>query len=205
MLATEEPSVPPAPTPEPTPSGSVPASPSHDHERPAGAMLEHWQQNEPMRHVPSLAWIIQKLDQDIRRRLEKLLLPWSDVGNSDPRHVALEHELRAVCHALDRVADIARRGRHGHAPNDLTARVRWSLDHAVQNLNAADAGTFGRRFPFQTFERSNAEPLWGAMLGVIQHVQNLVPLIREIEPDIDERLYEGLVNLVEPMRREPMA
>ena len=168
-------------------------------------MLEHWHQNEHMRHVPSLAWIIQKLDQDVRRRLEKLLVPWSDVSSSDPRHAAIEHELRAFCRALDRVADTARRGRSGHAPNELTARVRWSLDHAVQNLTAADAGTFGRRFPFQTFERSNAEPLWGAMLGVIHHVQNLVPLIREIEPDIDERLYEGLVNLVEPMRREPMA
>lgn len=191
MLATEEPPVP------------TPSVPSND--RTPGAQLEQWHHNERMRHVPPLPWIIQKLDQDLRRRLEKLLVPWSDVAASDPRHAAIESELRAVCRALDRVADTARRGRSGHAPNDLTARVRWSLDHAVQNLTAADADTFGRRFPFQTFERSNAEPLWGAALSVIQHVQNLVPLIREIEPDIDERLYEGLVNLVEPLRREPMA
>ena len=83
--------------------------------------------------------------------------------------------------------------------------MRWSLEHAIQNLQGADAETFGRRFPFHTFERSNAEPLWGAMLSVLQHVHNLVPLIREIEPDIDERMYEGLVNLIEPMRREPLA
>jgi hypothetical protein len=183
MLATEEPTV-------PAPSGSV---------------LEHWPENERMRHVPPLPWIIEKLDLDIRRRLEKLLVPWPDVSAGDPHHAPIEQELRAVCRALDRVADIVRRGRSGHAPNELTARIRWSLDHAVQNLAAADANTFGRRFPFQTLERSYAEPLWGAVLSVIQHVHNLVPLIREVDPDIDERLYEGLVNLVEPMRREPIA
>lgn len=190
MLATEQPT---APTQEPTPRASL---------------LEQWPQNERMRHVPSLAWIIEKLDRDVRRRLEKLLVPWSDVHPGDPRHARIEQELRAVCRGLDRVGEVAaRRGRgnHHHPPNDVTHRVRWSLDHAVQNLQHAEAETFGRRFPFQTFERSNAEPLWGATLSVIQHVQNLVPLIREIEPDIDERLYEGLVNLIEPLRREPIA
>jgi hypothetical protein len=180
-------------------------APGHD-PAPRPTLLEQWPQNEPMRHVPTLAWTLQKLDQDIRRRLERLLVPWSDVGSADPHHAPIEQELRAVCRSLDRVADVAaRRGRGGHPPNDLTARVRWSLDHAVQSLSAADADTFGRRFPFHTFERSNAEPLWGAMLTVIQHVQKLVTLIREIEPDIDERMYEGLVNLIEPLRREPMA
>jgi hypothetical protein len=187
MLATEEET---APSQDPAP-------------RPT--LLEQWPANERMRHVPSLPWIIQKLDQDVRRRLESLLVPYSDIAASDPRHGAIETELRAVCRALDRVADITRRGRGGHAPNDLASRVRWALNHTVQNLTATDADTFGRRFPFQTFERSYAEPLWGATLAVLQHVQNLVPLIREIEPDIDERMYEGLVNLIEPLRREPMA
>lgn len=175
-------------------------APTHDH-----SLLEQWPRNERMRHVPPLRWVIEKLDHDVRRRIEKLLVPWSDIAAADPRHARIESELRALCRSLDRVAEVARRGRGGHPPNDLTHRVRWALDHAIQNLNAADAETFGRRFPFQTCERSNAEPLWGAMLSVIQHVQNLVPLIREIEPDIDERMYEGLVNLSEPLRREPMA
>ncbi|HVE69918.1 MAG TPA: hypothetical protein VNI54_01015 [Thermoanaerobaculia bacterium] len=180
-------------------------APGHD-PAPRPTLLEHWPGNERMRHVPPLSWTIQKLDQDVRRRLEKLLVPWSDIGPADPRHARIEQELRAVCRSIDRVADVAsRRGRGGHPPNEVTARVRWSLDHAVQNLTAADAETFGRRFPFHTFERSNAEPLWGALLAVLQHVQNLVPLIREIEPDIDERMYEGLVNLIEPLRREPIA
>ena len=187
MLATEEQTAPP-----------------DDHGPPA-SLLEQWSQNERMRHVPTLEWIRQKLDHDVRHKLEKLLVPWSDLPASDQRHAAIDTELRAVCRALDRVADVAWRNHRGHAPNELAGKVRWSLDHAVQNLAVADAETFGRRYPFHTFERSNAEPLWGSMLSVLDHLQRVVPLIREIEPQIDERIYEGLVNLVEPLRGEPMA
>lgn len=188
MLATEEPT-PPA-------SGS-PARTS---------LLESHAQNEPMRHIPTLAWMLQKLDVDLRRRIEKLWLPYSDLPANDPRHSALEAELRALCRAIDRVGAIARHHRASHhPPNDLSSRVTWTINQAVAHLTASDAETFGKRFPFQTFERSNSEPLWAAMLLVIQHVQKLVPMVREIEPDIDERLYEGLVELTEPMRRDPIA
>lgn len=172
---------------------------------PRAPLLEQWSHNERMRHIPPIPWIIQKLDQDLRRRIEKLLVPYSDVASNDPRHAALDAELRALCRSLDRVAYVAGRHRGGHAPNDLPSKVRWALDHAIQNLSHADADLFGRRYPMQTFERSNAEPLWGAVLAAIRHVQKLVDLIRDVEPDIDERMYEGLVNLQEPLRREPMA
>ena len=92
-----------------------------------------------------------------------------------------------------------------HPPNELGSRIGWTISQTVGSLTAADADTFGKRFPFQTFERSNGEPLWAAMLSVISHVQKLVPMVREIEPDIDEQLYDGLVQLTEPMRRDPIA
>jgi hypothetical protein len=79
------------------------------------------------------------------------------------------------------------------------------MSHAIASLTSADADLFGRRLPFQTFERSNAEPLWSAVLAAIQHVHRLIEMIRSVEPDIDERMYEGLVKLNEPMRREPIA
>ena len=186
MLATEEPT---APT----------------EERPQGSLLETWAQNERMRHVPTIAWMVEKLDADLRARIDKLWLPYSDLAASDPHHAPIEQEFRALCKSLDRVSDVARRTRGAHPPNDLGSRVRWALDHAVANLHAADTDTFGRRFPFQTFERSNAEPLWAAVLNVIQHLHRLVELVREIDPQIDERLYEGLVKLNEPLRREPIA
>lgn len=159
-----------------------------------------------MRHIPALPWMVQKLDVDLRRRIEKLWLPYSDLPASDPRHPALEAEIRALCRAIDRVGAIARHHRgNPHPPNDLGSRVTWTINQAVGNLTAVDVETFGKRLPFQTLERSTNEPLWAAMLSVIQHVQKLVPMVREIEPDIDERLYEGLVQLIEPMRRDPMA
>jgi hypothetical protein len=188
MLATEEPA---SPTPAP---GSHPS------------LLETHAHNERMRHVPALSWIVQKLDVDIRRRVEKLWHPYADLAASDPRHPALEAELRSLCRALDRVCSVARPHRpHAHPPNELGARVNWAITQAVTALTSSDQETFGRRFPFQTFERSNAEPLWAAVLGVIQRVQNLVPLVRDIDPGIDESLYEGLVQLNEPLRREPIA
>jgi hypothetical protein len=169
-------------------------------------LLETWQQNEVMRHIPSAPWMLQKLDRDVRRRIDSLWVPFSDLAASDPRHGPLEAEFRALARWLDRVAEVARRGRSsGHPPNDLGPRVQWSLSQAVGALAAVDAYTFGKRLPFQTFERSNAESLWAAVLSVVQHVQRIVPMVREIEPEIDERMLEGLVNLTEPLRREPIA
>jgi hypothetical protein len=192
MLATEEPL---APSDDPQPERTAQES-----------VQEHWSANERMRHIPTISWIIQKLDGDLRHRIEKLHAAYAALPGSDPRHAPLEHELRALCRAIDRVADVAKRSRgNNHPPADLANRVSWSISHAVTNLKEADVDTFGRRFPFQTFERSNAEPLWAAMLNVIDHVQRLVPRIREIDPGIDEKMYEGLVVLNEPLRREPIA
>lgn len=205
MLATEEPATPlPESEPEQT-HESAPAAPAPPPLH--AAVQEQWQQNERMRHIPNIPWMIEKLDGDLRHRIEKLHAVYAALPAGDPQHGALEQELRALCRAIDRVADVARRhrGNHHHPPNDLGNRLSWSISHAVTTLKEADAETFGRRFPFQTFERSNAEPLWGAVLSVIDHVQRLVPLARAADPNIDERLYEGLVTLREPLRREPMA
>jgi hypothetical protein len=188
MLATEEPSAPSNETgPRPT-------------------VLENWSENERMRHIPRLEWILRKLEDDLAPRIEKLWLPYSDLPASDPRHAAIEAEIRAFCRSVDRVSETARRHRgHPHPPSDLRSRITWSVQQAVASLVASDPDLFGRRFPYQTFERSNAEPLWAAMLSAIQHVQNLVTLIREIDPGIDERMYENLVQLREPLRRDPIA
>lgn len=168
--------------------------------------LEQHADNPPMRHIPAMAWMVQKLDVDVRHRIEKLWLPYSDLPASDPRHPKLEAEFRSLCRALERVSEIARRhGGKPHPPNDLGSRIPWTLSQAVSTLSSADADTFGKRLPFHTGERSGYEPLWAAVLSVIERVHRLVPLVREIEPDIDERLYEGLVQLREPLRRDPIA
>src|SRR5689334_8575107 len=122
-LATED------PTPPPTAS-AVPTSPHT-------SLLEWHAQNELMRHIPALSWMVEKLDVDLRRRIEKLWLPYSDLPASDPRHPALEAEIRTLCRAIDRVGVIARHHRgNPHPPNDLGTRVTWTIDQAVGSLRA---------------------------------------------------------------------
>src|SRR5687768_9290128 len=128
----------------------------------APALLETWSLNERMRHIPSVSWMIQKLDEDLRRRVDLLWNAYAKIVADDPLHAGLEKELRALTRCLDRVSNVARRmqASHQHPPAELGARIQWSLNHAAASLNAVDAETFGRRYPFQTFERSNGEPLW---------------------------------------------
>lgn len=172
----------------------------------AASMLETWSQNERMRHIPSVIWMAQKLDSDLRRKIDMLWLAYSRLANDDPRHAEIEKELRTLCRAIDRVAEVARRTRPSqHPPAELGSRITWGVNHAVSNLNAVDTETFGRRLPFQTFERSSAEPLWAAMLCVIEHVHRLIELVREIDRGIDERMFEDLVQLQTPLESRPLA
>jgi hypothetical protein len=184
-------------------SGTATAEDSGHHINTA-ELLEKWSANERMRHIPSLPWIVDKLDHDLRRRIELL---WTVYAN-DPQHPNLEKEFRGLCRCLDRVANVAKRmhgNHHNHPPAELGARIRWAINHAVSLLNGVDAETFGHRYPFQTFERSNAEPLWAAMLAVIEHVHRITSLVRPLDPGIDERMYEGLVTLQTPLDSRPLA
>jgi hypothetical protein len=85
------------------------------------------------------------------------------------------------------------------------ARVHWALDQAVSCVKGLDADLVGRRFPVQTFERSKAEPLYAALLVVIVSMERLTPIVRQMEPRIDERLLEHLVTLQQPLDSRPMA
>jgi hypothetical protein len=172
----------------------TPAAPAAEH-----PYLETWSRNERMRHVPTIAWLAHKLDGDVRHRAEKLLAAYSTAPHDHPLHAQIDECFKALCRALDRLAEIARHHRNGHPPAELGHRLSWSISHAVSNLNTIDASTFGRRFPVQTFERSKAEPLYAAFLVVLQQVEKLVPLARAIDPNLDEKLLEGLVVLANPV------
>lgn len=168
-------------------------------EAPKSSLLESWEGNERMRHVPTVDWMIRKIDVDARARIEKSMTPILGIPSEDPRRQRAEEELKAVCKALDRLAEVARHGHQGGWQGDLPHRIEAALDHAVENLRSLDADLIGRRYPFQTFERSKSEPLYAALLVVLRVVERLIPLARAIEPDLDERLMEGLVVLENPV------
>jgi hypothetical protein len=150
------------------------------------SLLETWGKNERMRHVPTIEWIIAKLDVDLRARIGKVVAVYTAMAPDDPRHGAVESDLRLLSRAIDRLADAARhvRGNH-HAPPDLPSRLTWAINHAVSSLGAVDADLFGRRYPFQTHERSKSEATYGALLVVMQAVERVGVLARAIDPGFD--------------------
>lgn len=171
----------------------LPTEPAHE------THLESWAQNARMRHIPSLDWIVAKLDGDVRRCLDILCAPYAALPAEDPHHPPLETELRALCRAFDRLAETARHSRANGTPNELGARVHWALDHALQMLRSLDANLFGRRYPVQTHDRSKAEPIYAGLLVVLQHLGRIHPLVLQIDPDLDEKLLAGLVKLSNPV------
>ncbi len=173
---------------------------------PAAALpLETQAQNEHMRHIPAADWMVRKVDGDARRRVELLLDVLRALPSDDARHADLEGPLRTLCRSIDKLAEAARHGRNNHAPNEIAAHLRWSLEHAVANLRGIDAETFGRRAPFHHFDRSRAEAVYGALLCVFAALDRAAGAARAIDPALDERLFAHLVQLETPMRQEPMA
>jgi hypothetical protein len=170
-------------------------------ERPATRpLLETWGKNERMRHVPPVEWMIEKLDRDLRRRI--VILCASATSTND----VIDSAQRGLCRAIDRLGDIAKYSRAAnHAPAEMGARLDFAITHAVSCLRSLDANLFGRRYPFQNFERSKAEPIWGAFLVVIDRVHRLASIARAMDPLVDERLLEGLVQLREGLRQEAIA
>jgi hypothetical protein len=70
-------------------------------EKPATrSLLETWGKNERMRHVPTIEWIVEKLDRDLRRRINVLA--------TSPTNEAIDAELKAVGRTIDRLADTAK-------------------------------------------------------------------------------------------------
>ncbi len=164
-------------------------------------LLEEHHANEAMRHIPTIAWMSEKLDGDVRRRIDKLCASLEGKMTADA-----EHALRGLCRALDRFADAAKHVRNnGHGPNEVVQKLRWALNHAVSSLRLADAATFGRRAPFHHFEKSKSETTYAAFLVVLDAVERLTRVTRTIDPDLDDKMNEGLVQLATPLRTQPIA
>jgi hypothetical protein len=173
---------------------------------PPKPLLEQWHSNERMRHIPRVHWMADKLDGDIRTRIEHACAAIESVPSDDPRRTAAGEVERTLCRALERLAEVAKHNRGAlHPPNELSRHISWSVQHAIASLRSADDDLIGRRYPFQTFERSKGEPLYGALLAVIDATQRLVEAARAIDANLDAALLEGLVHLSVPLRTEPMA
>src|SRR5213082_1547508 len=86
-------------------------------------LLETWGKNERMRHVPTIEWIIDKLDRDLRRRISIL--------SSSIMNEAIDVALKALCRAIDKLADAAKHSRATtQPPAEIGARIDFAITHA---------------------------------------------------------------------------
>src|SRR5712692_8936307 len=154
--------------------------------------LESWSNNERMRHVPPLDWMVRKVDVDLRKRIARLGAVFTNLASADPRHGAIDTELRALGKAIDRLSDLTKPTRHNGNSSDLPSRIDNALTQAVNSLRSLESTAFGRRHPFHHFDRSKAEMVYGALLAVMYRVELLLPLIRAVDPGIDEQLLADL-------------
>ena len=163
------------------------------------APLETWAGNERMRHIPSADWMARKVDGDLRRRIDLVLSIYRDLGSADPRHDALQNELRSLCKSLEKLSEAAKPGRHANGSHDVAAKIESLLAEVAANLRALETTPYGRRYPYHFFEKSKAEFVYSALLAAICHAERIIPLARAIDGGIDERLLEGLVVLQNPV------
>ena len=172
---------------------------------PSKPLLETSGKNERMWHIPHAAWIIEKVDGDLRRRVDVVCSSFEQLAATDPARALAEPVLQSLCRAFERLAEVAKHGRQANGTGDIAARVREAVQHAVTNLRTMDETLFGRRCPFHTFERSKAEPLVGALLAAIDVLHRAIEILRKADASLDERLLDGLVKLDVPLRIDPIA
>src|SRR5204862_166558 len=117
----------------------TPATEEHAHASPH----ERWAENERMRHVPALSWIVPKLDSDLRRRIDLLWNACANVAPEHPLHNTIDHEFRGLCRSIERIGDVVRRARlnHHHPPAEIGARLRWTMNHTISMLSSVDSAT----------------------------------------------------------------
>lgn len=167
------------------------------------APVETWGGNEVMRHVPTLAWIIQKLGQDVRRTVGILYDSYRPLGANDPRQHELDNAFRSLGRSLERLSEAARHGRPAAQTSaDLGTKLTTAINHAISCLESIDGNLFGRRYPVQTHERSKGETVYAALLVVLSQITRVKTLTRAVDPGLDERLLDGLVVRALPLNDE---
>jgi hypothetical protein len=155
-----------------------------------------------MRHIPTLDWMVQKLERGLHDRLELMISALQGHEADEMLHAEIGGCLRAIGRSFEKVCDTIRPSRHHADSHDPVAFVRSTLVAAVNSLRSVDPTTFGRREPFHHFDRSKSECIHGAVLNAIVHVNRLIDLVRKVDSTIDDRLWAHLVNLGHPLNDE---
>lgn len=153
--------------------------------------IERHGETEVMRHVPEVDFLLERLNGDLRWRVDTLWNAALSRGGALPSPI--EQEFRCVIRWLDRIADVVRHHRANGPENDLRSRLDRAVQNATQALSHVDRNLFRRRSPFHLFERSRGEQAFAAFLAAYRATERLVPLVAELDPDISLKLIQKVL------------
>jgi hypothetical protein len=146
---------------------------------------------DSMRHLPSLEALIRKVDEGFRRRAD---LYYQSAFGSAHEDRDLEHEieakLRNFTRSLARFAAVAGRQASPQEQDHLRVALEKALNESVAALRSIDETRYGRRQPYNRFERSRWERIFSNYLEANCRLEELLPLVERLDADVRMKLLD---------------
>lgn len=139
-----------------------------------------------MRHVPPGREIVGRIEL-FRDRLELAISSIEAAELAEPDRAAIDARLAAVARWLERVADLARRGRQTPSPRHASspiAQVRAAVQSALDSARQLEGSDFGRRAPSHQFEQSGSEVVWQSVLAAGYSLALLLEEVSRFDRDL---------------------
>ncbi|MEO8216032.1 MAG: hypothetical protein ABI718_03010 [Acidobacteriota bacterium] len=158
-----------------------------------------------MRHVPPLSFVMDKIDNDYRRRA---LLLYDAVfersGNQASEALdIIAAEFASLCRCIERIGELTRHGRLHHGPHETPRdRIQRAIEFAMDGLKGTDGENFGRRETIHSFDKSDGETIYAALLVVGFHLRQLTEKAAVFDPDIYADLMAHSVVQRHPVNEE---
>ncbi len=155
------------------------------------APMEDPKTTDKMRHLPSLERLIGRVDEGFRQRVD---LYYQSAFGSAHEDRDLEHQietqLRSFIKSLGEMSAAAGKRAQGHEQDHLRVALEQVLNETVGSLRSIDSDMFARRQPFNRFPRSRWESIFSCFLAARCKLNDLLPLIAKLDPDVSMKLLE---------------
>lgn len=153
-------------------------------------ILEEPTLTDEMRHVPPRDWIVNKLDYDLREKIEVCWSCAHDTGSIDPDTLArIDERFAALARWLQRIVALSQnKGGSASKENDLHTRLTHSVYEAVSALSGLDQNSFRRRTPYHQFQLNRAEMIWQALLAALAVQHEIAEDLSAVDSDLAMKL-----------------
>ena len=167
--------------------------------------LENRLQNEKMRHVPPIEFMLDRIEGDYARRL-RILAETIEERQDAPERAEAESQTLAACRWMIRAAECATHSKlNAHPSGSLRYVVGEFVRVTVEALHRIDGELFRRRMPFHRFERSEGEAVYLSFTAISFHIQRAVETVSRFDPAIHEKLFGAPHDRLRTEMLEPIA